>query len=40
MFGPKASITKWVAARLLFEENGINIDKDLKAYSNGDAAKT
>jgi phosphonate transport system substrate-binding protein len=35
MFGPKASITKWVAARLLFEENGINIDKDLKAYSHG-----
>ena len=35
MFGSKASITKWVAARLLFEENGINIDKDLKSYSKG-----
>jgi len=35
MFGPKSSTTKWVAAKLLFEGNGINIDKDLKAYSNG-----
>jgi phosphonate transport system substrate-binding protein len=35
MFGDKSSITKWVAARLLFAENGINIDKDLKAYSHG-----
>ena len=35
MFGPKLSAAKWVAAKLLFEENGINIDKDLKAYSNG-----
>jgi len=35
IFVPKASLTKWVAARLLFEENAINIDKDLKAYSNG-----
>ncbi|MBU0768739.1 MAG: phosphate/phosphite/phosphonate ABC transporter substrate-binding protein [Proteobacteria bacterium] len=35
MFGPKLSAARWVAARLLFEENGINIDKDLKAYSNG-----
>lgn len=35
MFGPKLSATKWVAAKSLFEENGINIDKDLKSYSNG-----
>jgi len=35
MFGPKLSAAKWVAAKSLFEENGINIDKDLKAYSNG-----
>jgi phosphonate transport system substrate-binding protein len=35
MFGPKLSAAKWVAARLLFEESGINIDKDLRAYSNG-----
>jgi phosphonate transport system substrate-binding protein len=35
MFGPKLSAARWVAAKLLFEENGINIDKDLRAYSNG-----
>jgi phosphonate transport system substrate-binding protein len=35
MFGPRVSATKWVAAKTLFEENGIDIDKDLKAYSNG-----
>ena len=35
MFGPKLSVARWVAARMLFEESGINIDKDLKAYSNG-----
>jgi len=35
MFGPKLSTAKWVAAKSLFEENGINIDKDLKGYSNG-----
>ena len=35
MFGPKLSAARWVAARKLFEESGINIDKDLKAYSNG-----
>jgi len=35
MFGPKLSAAKWVAAKSLFEENGINIDKDLKGYSNG-----
>ncbi len=35
MFGPKLSAAKWLAARLLFEEHGINIDHDLRAYSNG-----
>lgn len=35
MFGPKFSAAKWVAAKSLFEENGIDIDKDLRAYSNG-----
>ncbi len=35
MFGPKLSAARWVAAKSLFEENGINIDKDLKSYSNG-----
>jgi phosphonate transport system substrate-binding protein len=35
MFGSKASITKWLAAKLLFAENGINIDNDLKSYVNG-----
>jgi ABC-type phosphate/phosphonate transport system substrate-binding protein len=35
MFGPKLSATNWVVAKLLFEQKGIDIDKDLKAYSNG-----
>jgi phosphonate transport system substrate-binding protein len=35
MFGPKLSAARWVAAKVLFEKSGINIDKDLKAYSNG-----
>jgi phosphonate transport system substrate-binding protein len=35
MFGPKLSAARWVAARMLFDGSGINIDKDLKAYSNG-----
>jgi phosphonate transport system substrate-binding protein len=35
MFGPKLSAARWVAAKVLFEECGINIDKDLMAYSNG-----
>ena len=35
MFGPKFSASKWLAGRLLLEENGINIEKDLKAYLNG-----
>jgi phosphonate transport system substrate-binding protein len=35
MFGSKLSASRWLAARLLFEENRINIDKDLKSHSNG-----
>ena len=35
MFGPKLSATTWVVAKLLFEEKGIDIDKDLRGYSNG-----
>ena len=35
MFGPKLSATTWVVAKLLFEERGLNIDQDLKAYSSG-----
>jgi phosphonate transport system substrate-binding protein len=35
MFGAESSTPKWVAAKLLFETNGINIDTDLKAYSHG-----
>ena len=35
MFGPKFSASKWLAARLLFEKSGINIEKDLQAYFNG-----
>ena len=35
MFGPKHSLAKWTAAKILFEENDINIDEDLRAYRNG-----
>lgn len=35
LFGPKQSVTKWIAAKILFEENGIDIDKDLRSYRNG-----
>lgn len=35
MFGPKLSMTKWIAAKEIFKDNGIDIDKDLRAYSNG-----
>jgi phosphonate transport system substrate-binding protein len=35
MFGPKFSASKWLAAKLLFEDNRINIEKDLRAYFNG-----
>ena len=35
MFGPKLSTTKWLATKQLFEENGFNLDRDLRSYSNG-----
>ena len=35
MFGPRLSAARWLAAKLLFEENGMDIDRDFKAYSNG-----
>ena len=35
MFGAESSTPKWVAAKILFEKNGINIDTDLKGYSHG-----
>jgi phosphonate transport system substrate-binding protein len=35
MFGPTASTPKWTAARILFEEHGMDIDRDLKSYRNG-----
>jgi phosphonate transport system substrate-binding protein len=35
MFGPKLSSVKWLSAKVLLRENGINIDKDLKSYSHG-----
>ena len=35
MFGPRLSAARWLAAKSLFEQNGLNIDKDFKAYSNG-----
>lgn len=34
-FGPKFSTARWVFAKLLFEESGLDIDQDLKAYSHG-----
>ena len=34
MFGPRVSSAKWIAARLLFESAGIDVDRDLK-YVNG-----
>jgi len=35
MFGPEFSSVRWVAAKLLFEQNGLDIEEDLKAYSHG-----
>ncbi|MEW6518604.1 MAG: phosphate/phosphite/phosphonate ABC transporter substrate-binding protein [Thermodesulfobacteriota bacterium] len=35
MFGSKLSASKWVVAKMVFEENGIDIDKDLAMYANG-----
>jgi phosphonate transport system substrate-binding protein len=34
MFGPKLSLTRWIAAKELLTDNGIDLDKDLKAYFN------
>jgi phosphonate transport system substrate-binding protein len=34
LFGPKLSLTRWIAARELLTDNGIDLDKDLKAYFN------
>ncbi|WP_157238044.1 phosphate/phosphite/phosphonate ABC transporter substrate-binding protein [Desulfobacter curvatus] len=34
MFGPKLSSPRWIAARHLFEKNGLLIDGDLLDYSN------
>jgi phosphonate transport system substrate-binding protein len=39
LFGPRHSTTRWVAAKLLFEESGLNIDKDLMAYSHGQSCE-
>ncbi len=35
LFGPRTSTSKWVAARLLFESAGIDVDRDLKAVNGG-----
>ena len=35
MFGPKLSANTWMFAKLLFEENGFDLDKDLRNYSHG-----
>ncbi|MCJ7617776.1 MAG: PhnD/SsuA/transferrin family substrate-binding protein [Desulfobacterales bacterium] len=35
IFGPRGSATKWVAARKLFTDNGIDLEKDLAGYSFG-----
>ena len=35
LFGPKFFASRWLAARLLFEEHGMDIDRDLKSYSHG-----
>ena len=35
LFGPRTSTAKWVAARLLFESAGIDVDRDLKAVNGG-----
>ena len=35
MFGPRVSSPKWVAARLLFESRGIDVDGDLKVLNGG-----
>jgi phosphonate transport system substrate-binding protein len=35
MFGPEFSSVRWVMAKLLFEENGLDMEKDLTSYSHG-----
>ena len=35
MFGPKLSLSKWIAARDLLKDNNISIDNDLRSYQNG-----
>jgi ABC-type phosphate/phosphonate transport system substrate-binding protein len=35
MFGPRASSTKWVAARQLFESAGLAVERDVKAVNGG-----
>jgi phosphonate transport system substrate-binding protein len=35
LFGPRTSTSKWVAARMLFQSDGIDADRELKAASGG-----
>lgn len=35
LFGPKLSTAKWIAARDLLFEKGVDLNKDLKRYANG-----
>jgi len=35
MFGPKFSSAKWLAAKVLFQDSGISLQKDLKSYVHG-----
>ena len=35
MFGPRVSSPKWIAARLLFESAGVDVDRDLKSVNGG-----
>ncbi len=35
IFGPRGSATKWVVARKLIKDNGIDLEKDLAAYRHG-----
>jgi phosphonate transport system substrate-binding protein len=34
LFGPKLSLTRWIAAKELLRDNGIDLDKDLEFYFN------
>ncbi|WP_321492765.1 phosphate/phosphite/phosphonate ABC transporter substrate-binding protein [uncultured Desulfobacter sp.] len=34
MFGPKLSSPRWIAARNIFEKNGLQLDRDLRDFSN------